>query len=255
MRDHSIAGLPHHALYYSPQVAHAARVALDIRYRLLDYAYTAFWEQTQTAAPMLNPMFFMYLSDRNTANLSYQFFWGSPFMVAPVTGDNSTSVEVYFPKGQFFDFYTRSPVTGHGTTVTLTDVGYDTIPLYFKGGNIIPMCVQSAYTTTEPRKRDFELVIVKDAEGNAQGSLYLDDGDSLVQLATSEIQFTYRGDTSHFQMTGSFGYNSANLVIRKVTVLGARNAGNSGDYDAAKQVATYKVNIPLSKAWKGSFAS
>lgn len=254
-RDHQSVGFPPHELYYSPAVAHASRVAIDIRYRLLDYAYTAFWKQSQTGSPMLNPMFFMYPSDINTATLSYQFFWGDAIMAAPVTDDNSTSVPVYFPKDQFYDFHTGSPVTGTGQSVTLTNIGFDSMPLYFKGGKIVPMRTQSAYTTTELRNQNFALVIARDASGNANGSLYLDDGDSLVQHATSNILFSYTGHSGAFQMTGEFGYNPGHVVIRNVTILGAERAGRNGHYDAANKKAIYQVDIPLTKAWNGNFES
>lgn len=254
-RDHQGWGTPGHELYYSPQVAQASRVAIDIRYRLLDYAYTALWTQTQTGAPMLNPMFFMYPSDITTATLPFQFFWGDAIMAAPVTDDNSTSVAVYFPDDQFYDFYSGAPVTGTGSSVTLTNIGYDTMPLYFKGGKVVPMRTQSAYTTTDLRKQDFTLVIAKDANGNANGSLYLDDGDSLVQQSTSNILFTYQGSTGRFHMTGTFDYNPGSVAIRTVTVLGATRAGKNGQYDAANKKATYQVDVPLTKAYNGYFLS
>lgn len=253
-RDHQGWGTPPHELYYSPQVAQASRAAIDIRYRLLDYAYTALWIQTKTGAPMLNPMFFMYPSDINTATLPYQFFWGDAIMAAPVTDENSDSVTVYFPDDQFYDF-TGSPVRGTGSSVTLTNIGYDTMPLYFKGGSIVPMRAQSAYTTTELRQKDFSLVIAKGADGNAIGSLYLDDGDSLVQQATSEILFTYHGASGRFRMNGIFDYNPGNVMIRNVTVLGASRAGRDGQYVATDKKAIYQVNIPLTKAYHGHFES
>lgn len=254
-RDHQGWGTPPHELYYSPQVASASRAAIDVRYRLLDYAYTALYTQTQTGSPMLNPMFFMYPNDTNTATLPYQFFWGDALMAAPISEENSTSVNVYFPKDQFYDFYTGAPVQGTGSVVRLSNIDYNTMPLYFKGGNIVPMRTESAYTTTELRQKDFTLVIAKDASGNAAGSLYLDDGDSMVQKATSNINFTYNGKTGHFQMDGTFGYNPGHVVIRKITVLGATQAGKHGQYSASDKTATYKVDIPLTKAYVDNFQS
>lgn len=253
-RDHQGWGTPPHELYMSPQVADASRAAIDVRYRLLDYAYTAFYTQSQTGAPMLNPMFFMYPADINTATKSYQFFWGDAVMAAPITEENSTSVTVYFPKDQFYDFYTGAPVKGTGSSVTLTGIGYNTMPLYFKGGKIVPMRAESAYTTAELRQKDFNLVIAKDDNGNASGSLYLDDGDSLVQQATSDIAFAYHGTGGRFTMTGTFGYNP-DVVISKVTVLGADKAGKNGQYVAGDKKAVYEVNIPLTQPYSGYFPS
>ncbi|KAJ5715258.1 alpha-glucosidase, partial [Penicillium malachiteum] len=236
-RDHQGNDEPPHELYMTPMVAAAARAAIDIRYRLLDYAYTAFWTQTETGLPMLNPMFFEYPYDDSTADLPYQFFWGSDILVAPVTEENSTSVSFYMPKDLFYDFYTGAPVHGEGKTVTLNDIGYDTIPLYYKGGSIIPQRVKSAYTTAELREQDFEIVIAPDASGKASGTLYLDDGDSIEQPHTSVINFEYSG--KQLSMTGKFDYDVGKVVISQVKVLGAK-------------VETHAANVKLTgkHVWK-----
>lgn len=229
-RDHQSIGTPPHEFYRTPMIAAAARAAIDIRYRLLDYTYTAMWMQTQTGAPMINPMFFEYPQDSDTVDLPYQFFWGSSIMVAPVTEENSTTVSMYMPDDLFYNFYTGAPVHGQGNTVTLTDIGYDTVPLYYKGGRIIPQRVASANTTTQLRQQDFEIVVAPDASGQASGTLYLDDGDSIEQQHTSVINFDYHG--GEFSMSGKFGYDVGSVVISQITVLG-------------KHVQKHAVNIKM----------
>lgn len=229
-RDHETVGEPPHELYRTPIMAATARAAIDIRYRLLDYAYTALWTQTQTGAPMINPMFFEYPYDSNTANLPYQFFWGDSILAAPVTEANSTTASVYLPDDLFYDFYTGAPVMGNGAVVTLTDIGYTTMPLYYQAGSIIPQRIASANTTTLLRMQNFEIVIAPSETGKASGLLYLDDGDSLEQPHTSEITFEYSNGL--FSMTGQFGYNMGGVVISQITVLG-------------KNVEKYNVDVKL----------
>merc|ERR1712014_369262 len=90
-----------------------------------------------------------------------------------------------------YDFYTHEAVRGQGEEVTLTDIAYTTIPLYYKGGSIVALRSNSSNTTTELRKQDFTVVIAPGLDGTAKGSLYLDDGVSLEQGATSYIHFHY----------------------------------------------------------------
>ena len=106
---------------------------------------------------------------------------------------------------------------GKGEYINLTDVGFDSIPLHIRGGSILPLRAESANTTTELRKNDFVLWIAPNATNQATGSLYLDDGDSLEQPATSLITFSY--DNGAFSMSGDFGYQT-DLVIKNMTVLG-----------------------------------
>lgn len=237
-RDHSDNTSPPHELYRTEAIAQAARAAIDIRYRLLDYAYTALWTQTQTGSPMINPMFFEYPSDLNTATLPYQFFWGDSILVAPVTDENSTSVSVYFPKDTFYDFYTGKPVTGNGAAVTLSNVAFDSIPLYYKGGSIIPQRIASANTTALLRQQNFEIVIAPNTFGQASGTLYLDDGDSINQPKTSVINFEYLDGL--FSMTGTFSYDAGNVVISQITVLG-------------QNVQKHPVNLKLTGAHVGVY--
>jgi alpha-glucosidase len=105
--------------------------------------------------------------------------------------------------------------------INLTDVGFDTIPLHIRGGSILPLRAESANTTTELRKKDFVLWIAPNATNQAEGSLYLDDGDSIEQPAVSMISFTY--DNGAFSMSGEFGYQTE-VVVKNITVLGCEQS-------------------------------
>lgn len=118
--------------------------------------------------------------------------------------------------------------------ITLTDVPYTTIPLFYQGGNIVAMRVSSANTTAELRTKDFALVVAPGLDGKASGSLYLDDGESLVQQATSYIHFYY--DNNRFSMTGTFDYD-AGVSITSITILGGSGSGTS--------LMSSGLNIPL----------
>ncbi|KAI6896478.1 alpha-glucosidase [Hortaea werneckii] len=228
-RNHNELGSLSQEFYRWPLVAEAARNAINIRYQLLDYFYTSFYEQTVSGTPAVQPMFFAYPEDENTFPLGYQFFWGPGIMVAPVTEENSTSTTVYMPDDIFYDYYTHEAVRGQGEEVTLTDIDYTTIPLYYKGGSIVAQRSNSSNTTTELRKQDFTVVIAPGLDGTAKGSLYLDDGVSLEQGATSYIHFHYSAN-GEFRMEGTFGYDSGN-AITGVMVLGSGD--DNGHDDAA----------------------
>jgi alpha-glucosidase len=191
---------------------------------------------------MINPLFFTYPSDINTANAQYQYFWGDSIMVAPVTDENSTNVDVYFPADQFYDFFTGAPVSGKGNTVTLSNIAFDTIPLYYKGGSIVPQRVNSANTTAQLRQQNVVVVIAPDSNGAASGQLYFDDGNNLNQPKTSEIAFTYK--KGQFSMTGKFAYDVGDVHITQIRLLGAHSGGQGGSFEAANKVASYK-NVKL----------
>ncbi|KAB2108598.1 putative alpha/beta-glucosidase [Alternaria gaisen] len=221
MRNHAGDTSIDQEYYRWPLTTAAAKNAIAVRYRLLDYFYTAFHRQTTTGIPSLNPLWFHYPSDANTFAIEHQFFYGDAILVSPVLEENSTSVSIYLPNEVFYDYWTGERIQGHGSMINLTDVGFDSIPLHIRGGSILPLRAESANTTTELRKKDFVLWIAPNATNQAEGSLYLDDGDSIEQPAVSMISFTYNNGA--FSMSGEFGYKTE-VVVKNITVLGCEQS-------------------------------
>ncbi|KAL9944111.1 hypothetical protein D7B24_004845 [Verticillium nonalfalfae] len=229
--------------YRWPAVAESARKAIDIRYRLLDYIYTAIYKATVDGSPTLNPMYFVYPEDRATWALQHQFFYGDAVLVAPVTEQDATSVDVYLPKDTFYDWYTHRPIRGKGALHTFEDQDVTDIPLLIRSGKILPLRVASANTTTALRQNDFELLVTLDVDGKASGELYLDDGVSLVQQGHTLIDFTFENGV--LSLDGTFGYE-VDVKIVKVKVLGASCRTGAGKEGRGSK--TVKVDLSLNKA-------
>ncbi|SMR62958.1 unnamed protein product [Zymoseptoria tritici ST99CH_3D1] len=228
MRNHNGDTSIPQEFYLWDTVAEAARSALDIRYRLLDYIYTALHKQTKTGTPVANPMFFIYPNDTNTFGTQLQFFYGESILVSPVTEENSTSVDIYLPDDRFYAWGSWDAVEGKGEAVTLNDIGFTEIPLHVRGGSVLPVRAGSGITTTATRKFPFNIVIAPGRDGKASGSLYLDDGDSIEQAATSEITFTF--EDGLLSIGGTFGYTDEEFRISGVTLLGCESARGAPAY-------------------------
>jgi alpha-glucosidase len=162
-----------------------------------------------------------YPSDEATHAIETQFFYGPSLLVSPVTEENSNSVTFYLPNDLFYDLFTLKPIQGTGSETTYSNVGTSDIPVHIRAGNIIPARVNGANTTTALRSEDFELIVATDKDGKAWGTLYLDDGESIEQKGTSEIEFHFEGHT--IKMFGTFNY-ATKLGVRSVTVLSQEGA-------------------------------
>ncbi|KAG6829398.1 hypothetical protein H0H93_014477, partial [Arthromyces matolae] len=245
--------------YRWPSVAQAAKNAIDIRYRLMDYIYTAFHKAHLDGTPVLHPLWFKYPKDPSTYDIDLQFFYGDSILVSPVTDEDSTSVTFYLPKDIFYDFKTLAPVKGQGSTVTFNDVPFTEIPLHIKGGVVLPLRSQSAMTTTELRTRDFEFVVAPGTDGTASGALYIDDGVSLTQTSPTSLSLSFRHGL--LSVHGSFGSHASGVKVSRVRFLGVSKPPRlvlvdgkvvgkaSYELDATNQILDVDVGVELT----GSF--
>ncbi|KAK8140364.1 alpha-glucosidase [Apiospora sp. TS-2023a] len=191
-RNHAHDEAPPQELYRSPLVASAAKHAVGLRYRLLDYLYTALQKQSHDGTPAINPLWYLYPDDPSTYAIDHQYFFGPCILVSPVTDEDATGVNIYLPDDVFYELETGKTVRSEGAPIQLREIPFDRIPLHVRGGCIVPMRVESANTTTELRKKGFELLVAPGllsrdntnnsngaVEAAAEGELYVDDGVSL----------------------------------------------------------------------------
>lgn len=168
---------------------------------------------------------------------------------------NSTEVTIYVPKDNFYDFVTYAPIHGKGSSVHLTNVSYTSIPLYIRGGTVLPLRASSANTTTELRTKGFEIAIAPGTDGKASGQLYIDDGISITQTKPVTLaKFEYAHGT--LTASGEFGYAKGGDVTlvsflgvlskpREVKVNGKAIHGSAIVYDKTHSVVRATVSIPL----------
>lgn len=216
---------------------------------------------------MLNPLWFKYPTDASTFGIDLQFFFGDSILVSPVTEENATTVTIYLPKDRFYDFATLAPVEGTGTNVTLTGVNFTTIPLYIRGGAVLPLRTAGAMTTTELRTKDFEFVVAPDVDGVASGALYVDDGVSIVQDQSTSVEMAFAGGKLGVRGS-SFGFE-VGVKVATVVFLGVERAptavavypppGGGKDgyvpfwYDGASRVLRVEIDAPLTHDFEVAF--
>ncbi|KAK0455281.1 glycoside hydrolase family 31 protein [Desarmillaria tabescens] len=210
MRNHNSDTSISQEFYVWPTVAEAAKNVLDMRYRLMDYIYTAFHTASLDGTPVLQPLWFQYPTDKATYSIDLQFFYGDSILVSPVTDENSTSVTIYLPNDTFYNFTSLAPIKSTGQQITFTDIGFTDIPVFIRGGSILPLRVQSTMTTTELRAEDFEFVVAPRADGTAAGKLYLDDGLSITPNATTNVDTSFAN--GKLSVSGSFGFKAGRYM-------------------------------------------
>jgi alpha-glucosidase len=207
---------------------------------------------------VINPLWFAYPSDPKTFGIDLQFFFGQSVLVSPVTEENVTTVSAYLPRDLFYEWGTWKTVQGVGESVTL-ESNFTSIPVHVKGGAVLPLRANSAMTTTELRKTDFELVVAPGLDGTATGSLYADDGESIKPATTTNVKFAYGHGV--LSADGDFGYKLG-VNVQRVRVLGVQKAPKSvkvkygGKEEAVKatwEKSTGLLDVPIGKKFDRGF--
>jgi len=165
----------------------AIKSAIETRYRFLPTWYTLAYLSNQTGLPIVRPIWMEY-PNHNVHDIENQFLLGSSLMIAPILEEDQETIEIQAPPGIWF-----SIMNGKILTDDPIDVGILDIPVYIKGGSIIPCFIETGKSSLDTLKQPFRLLIALDENGKAEGDLYMDDGETFDYLKGSHLyrHFSY----------------------------------------------------------------
>lgn len=173
-RGHSCIGtIRQEPWSFGPQVEDIARAYLHLRYRLLPYIYSLFWNASQRGDPVMRPLLYQYPEDPLTAHLSDQFLLGPFLMAAPVVRPGVRARSVYLPEGEWYAWESGEALPG-GQHI-LAEAPLEHMPLYVRGGAILPVGPEMIHTGEKP----FSPLTLEIYPGDCEFTLYEDDGHSL----------------------------------------------------------------------------
>ncbi|XP_072776102.1 sucrase-isomaltase, intestinal [Taeniopygia guttata] len=225
-RNHNSEGnIEQDPAVFGDTFAEISRDTLRIRYSLLPYLYTLFYESHVYGGTVARSLMHEFTSDQETHGIDTAFLWGPAFMIAPVLEEATRSVSVYFPEAQWFDYYTGLEVpSAWKKTYTTVSAPLNKIPLYIRGGYILPQQAP-ATTTTESRLNPFGLIIALDEEGQASGSLFWDDGDSIDTIEKENYflaKYTFSNGSLKTEIVKNGYAGAETLKYNKITILGLK---------------------------------
>jgi alpha-glucosidase len=121
---------------FDEEVIDIARKFISLRYQLLPYLYTMFYQYIEEGIPMLKPLVYYDQDDVQTHYRNDEFVFGNQMLVCPILEPNALGRRMYIPKGQWYNYWTKELVTG-GKEIWV-DTKYDELPVFVKAGAIIP---------------------------------------------------------------------------------------------------------------------
>lgn len=132
---------------FGEEIENIFRKYAVLRYRLLPYIFSTAHHCTDQSLPMLRSLVLEYQDDPTVYGIDDQYLFGESFLVAPVLS-RCESRKIYLPKGIWFDYWTKKEY--QGSCWISYQAPLDTLPLFVKGGSLIPMGPEMSHVDEKP---------------------------------------------------------------------------------------------------------
>jgi len=151
-------------------------------------------------------------------------------LVKPVVTEGADSVDIYLADDEkYYDYFDYTIYEGAGKKHTVR-APLEKIPLLMQGGNIIPRKDRPRRSSGLMKCDPYTLVVVLDKNGRAEGTLYVDDGETFDYQKGAYIyrRFAFSESSLSSENIGTDGPKTAEYLrtmaeawIEKIVVIGA----------------------------------
>lgn len=180
------------------------RKYLMLKVRLTPYMYTLCSEAAQTGIPSVRGLVLEYPDDPVTWGnaTKYEYLLGRDILVAPVFTPEAKRDSIYLPEGKWYDFWDGTEYPGKQTLMGY-NAPLDKLPLFVRGGAIIPMHQQMMYNWQRPADT---LTLNIFPLGKSSFTMYEDDGITREYRKGVSAKTEFTSDaTSNNQISLSIG--------------------------------------------------
>ena len=155
---------------FGTEITEIVKKFIELRYQLLPYLYTTFYNYVTNAVPMLQSLVYYDQEDTQTHFRTDEFLFGEHILVCPIQEPNAQGRRMYIPKGKWYNYWTEEIVDGK--IEKWVSAPLDKIPLFIKEGAVIPKYPVQQYVG---EKEITELMIdVYYKEGTEKSTIYED---------------------------------------------------------------------------------
>lgn len=177
---------------FGPELEAINRKFIELRYKLLPYIYSTFWEHHRYGFPILRPVVMLEQDNETNHYREDEFTFGDKILVCPILNEGQTSRTVYLPKGRWFNYWNYNVVDGGQEH--LVEAPLDSMPIFVKAGSVIPEFPVMQYTNEFQVEEQMFQIYYSATEVN---SFYFEDhGDTFAyeQDIYLEKKFVVNGD-------------------------------------------------------------
>ncbi|MEM9858307.1 MAG: TIM-barrel domain-containing protein [Bacteroidota bacterium] len=231
---------------YGEEVEEISRNFIRLRYMLMPYLYSCFYETSLTGMPVARSLAIDYSAEAKVFEKLYQqqFLFGPSMLIVPVESTKEYE-KVYFPPGRWYNFFTDEVTEGDNER--LVECAIETLPVYVKESAIIPMAPEVGLNTSE--LGDMLEVHVYKGRVESEFELYFDDGTTF-EYQKEQFQkrlIIYEPDSSVLKLTEAKGDFKAGFKTLRICFHGFSLKSVTQD-DASVQIQTkdYRYIEPIS---------
>lgn len=214
-------------------VVEANRNALRKRYSLIPYLYSLLHRAEKFGEPVIRSVVHQFFdTDKETLNLpiEYQFLWGKGLMVSPVVEQSSDSKKTYLPRGRWYETNVLPASNGtlklpkvidsKGEWYETKNISLVDIPLFYRGGNIVPVYMKVGQTVPETAREKVAFEVYLCPQNKAYGELFYDDGDSLNDRYD---HLTMKFENNHMTVVHDHHSYQSEYQFGQVTIFGVNH--------------------------------
>ena len=235
---------------YGTATENTSRLALNRRYRLLNYIYTQFYVVHTTGLPVSRPLFFAEPANPDLREYDDGFLVGPGLLIAGATKPGAVPQVPPMDTPIYRFGFPQSDAPGAPSDLSDADLP----DMYVLGGHIVTAneLVQHSRELTPQRTEALELVVALDESGQASGVFYEDAGDGwgFQQGDYCLIEWTAQSTGGEVTIDATQSGGQFPLLDRPLTIRVLTGAGGSSDFATSTGAlpATFAIATPVPDA-------
>lgn len=195
---------------YGAKFTRHAKAAIELRYQLLPYLYTAFYHNVNKGTPIIKGAAILEEKFKGTER---DFLFGEQIWVSPIENRGIKQQHIELPEGEWFDFHTNQV---HTEAIDYS-VKINFIPFFIKAGTVLPFAPIRQSTKEKIEQMELRIYLTNGIT-HSISTLYEDAGEG---YDTSLLRtFTVQNENDNFTLSqikqGAFTVDYSHFLVKVI---------------------------------------
>lgn len=203
-----------------------AKAAIELRYQLLPYLYTAFQAYVENGTPIIKSAAFIASDFKN---IEREFLFGEQIWVSPIEKKKVKKQSIPLPEGEWFYFFDNKKYTQNAELKT--DIS--TIPFFVKAGTVLPLAPIRQHTKEKISNMELRVYCSENMHLPTTSFLYEDAGEGFGESLKRIFVLSSENDKYVLTQTkeGSFKVDYQEFVIKIIGLGEERELRINADFE------------------------